>query len=110
MILKAENESLRNENYRLQTALRNVVCPNCGGPCVIGGEMGLDEQQVRLENARLREEVPMLLNYILHTYSSYIQLHTYSSNIQLMQQNESWCVRTFSFLFLLFYFNKLNSY
>ena len=101
MILKAENESLRNENYRLQTALRNVVCPNCGGPCVIGGEMGLDEQQVRLENARLREEVPMLFNYILHTYSSYIQL---------MQQNESWCVRTFSFLFLLFYFNKLNSY
>jgi hypothetical protein len=61
VILKAENESLRNENYRLQTALRNVVCPNCGGPCVIGGEMGLDEQQVRLENARLREEVPMLL-------------------------------------------------
>lgn len=101
MILKAENENLRNENYRLQTALRNVVCPNCGGPCVIGGEMGLDEQQVRLENARLREEVPMLFNYILHTYSSYIQL---------MQQNESWCVRTFSFLFLLFYFNKLNSY
>uniref|UniRef100_A0A2N9GWN3 Homeobox domain-containing protein n=1 Tax=Fagus sylvatica TaxID=28930 RepID=A0A2N9GWN3_FAGSY len=57
VILKAENESLRNENYRLQTALRNVVCPNCGGPCVIGGEMGLDEQQVRLENARLREEL-----------------------------------------------------
>ncbi|XP_075640770.1 homeobox-leucine zipper protein HDG5-like [Castanea sativa] len=56
-ILKAENENLRSENYRLQNALRNVVCPNCGGPCLIGGEMGLDEQQIHLENARLRDEL-----------------------------------------------------
>ncbi|XP_027180224.1 homeobox-leucine zipper protein HDG5 isoform X2 [Coffea eugenioides] len=55
-ILRAENESLKNENYRLQAALRNVVCPNCGGPAVLG-EMGFDEQTVRLENARLKEEL-----------------------------------------------------
>ncbi|KAG6687884.1 hypothetical protein I3842_11G097300 [Carya illinoinensis] len=56
-ILKVENETLRQENFRLQRALSNVVCPNCGGPCMIGGEMGLDEQQIRLENSRLREEL-----------------------------------------------------
>ena len=55
-MLRAENESLRNENCRLQAALQNVICPNCGGPAMIG-DIGLDEQQLRLENARLREEV-----------------------------------------------------
>lgn len=55
-ILRAENESLKNENYRLQAALRNVICPNCGGPAMIG-DICLDEQQLRLENARLREEL-----------------------------------------------------
>ncbi|XP_059441662.1 homeobox-leucine zipper protein HDG5-like [Corylus avellana] len=56
-VLRAENDTLKNENFRLQRALSNVVCPNCGGPGMIGGEMGLDEQQIRLENARLREEL-----------------------------------------------------
>lgn len=55
VVLRAENESLKTENYRLQATLRNVVCPNCGGPAVLG-EMGYDEQQLRIENARLKEE------------------------------------------------------
>lgn len=57
MILRAENENLKNENYRLQAVLRNVICPNCGSPGIMGADLGLDEQQLRLENARLREEV-----------------------------------------------------
>lgn len=55
VILRAENENLKTENYRLQTALRNITCPNCGGPAMLG-EMSYDEQQLRLENARLKEE------------------------------------------------------
>ncbi|XP_075477472.1 homeobox-leucine zipper protein HDG5-like [Primulina tabacum] len=55
VVLRAENENLKNENYRLQAALRNIVCPNCGGPAMLG-EMGYDEQQLRIENARLKEE------------------------------------------------------
>ncbi|KAI8021261.1 Homeobox-leucine zipper protein ROC3 [Camellia lanceoleosa] len=55
VILRAENENLKNENYRLQAALRCIICPNCGGPAMLG-EMGYDEQQLRLENARLKEE------------------------------------------------------
>ncbi|GFQ04741.1 homeobox-leucine zipper protein roc3 [Phtheirospermum japonicum] len=56
VVLRSENESLKNDNYRLQAALRNIVCPNCGGPAMLG-EMGYDEQQVRIENARLKEEL-----------------------------------------------------
>ena len=55
-MLRAENESLKTENYRLQATLRNIVCPSCGGPAVLG-EIGYDEQQLRIENARLKEEV-----------------------------------------------------
>lgn len=59
--LRAENEKLRGDNIRYREALANASCPNCGGPTVIG-EMSFDEHQLRLENARLREEVCELIN------------------------------------------------
>ncbi|KAJ8761889.1 hypothetical protein K2173_005600 [Erythroxylum novogranatense] len=55
-ILKAENEKLRAENSRYREALSNASCPNCGGPAALG-EMSFDEQHLRIENARLREEI-----------------------------------------------------
>lgn len=55
-ILKAENEKLQAENSRYREALASATCPNCGGPAAIG-EMSFDEQHLRIENARLREEV-----------------------------------------------------
>ncbi|KAF2304989.1 hypothetical protein GH714_000929 [Hevea brasiliensis] len=55
-ILKAENEKLRAENSRYKEALSNASCPNCGGPAALG-EMSFDEQHLRIENARLREEI-----------------------------------------------------
>ncbi|PHT82931.1 Homeobox-leucine zipper protein MERISTEM L1, partial [Capsicum annuum] len=54
--LRAENEKLRAENIRYKEALGNASCPNCGGPASIG-EMSFDEQHLRIENARLREEI-----------------------------------------------------
>ncbi|XP_042406781.1 homeobox-leucine zipper protein ROC3-like isoform X1 [Zingiber officinale] len=57
--LRAENESLKNENFRLQAAVRNVVCRNCGGPAILG-EMSFDEQQLHIENARLKDELERL--------------------------------------------------
>nr|CAD1845050.1 unnamed protein product [Ananas comosus var. bracteatus] len=59
VVLRAENDSLKNENFRLQAAIRNVVCPNCGGPAVLG-EMSFDEQHLRIENARLKDELERL--------------------------------------------------
>ena len=54
--LRSENDKLQAENMRYKEALANTTCPNCGGPASIG-EMSFDEQQLRIENARLREEV-----------------------------------------------------
>ncbi|GAA0141627.1 homeodomain transcription factor [Lithospermum erythrorhizon] len=62
-VLRAENENVKNENYRLQAALRNVSCPNCGGPAMLG-EMGFDEQQIRLENARLKDELGYMCSLV----------------------------------------------
>ncbi|PAN48258.1 hypothetical protein PAHAL_9G371800 [Panicum hallii] len=59
VLLRAENESLKSENYRLQAAIRNVVCPNCGHAAVLG-EMSYEEQQLRIENARLKDELDRL--------------------------------------------------
>ncbi|KAK4798429.1 hypothetical protein SAY86_030755 [Trapa natans] len=55
-ILKSENDKLRAENSRYREALASATCPNCGGPAAIG-EMSFDEQHLRIENARLREEI-----------------------------------------------------
>ncbi|XP_077243537.1 homeodomain GLABROUS 2 isoform X1 [Tasmannia lanceolata] len=54
--LRADNEKLRTENMRYKEALSNASCPNCGGPTALG-EMSFDEQHLRIENARLREEI-----------------------------------------------------
>ncbi|KAL4335982.1 hypothetical protein GQ457_07G011850 [Hibiscus cannabinus] len=53
-ILRAENDSLKNEFFRLQAELSKLVCPNCGGPPVPGG---VSFEQLRVENARLAEEL-----------------------------------------------------
>uniref|UniRef100_A0A0D9XMU9 Homeobox domain-containing protein n=1 Tax=Leersia perrieri TaxID=77586 RepID=A0A0D9XMU9_9ORYZ len=59
VILRAENENLKSDNFRLQAAIRNVVCPNCGHAAVLG-EMSFEEQQLRIENARLKDELDRL--------------------------------------------------
>lgn len=54
--LRSENEKLRADNMRYREALNNAACPNCGGPAALG-DMSFDEQHLRMENARLREEI-----------------------------------------------------
>ncbi|KAK8524350.1 hypothetical protein V6N12_029216 [Hibiscus sabdariffa] len=55
-LLKAENERLRAENNRYKETLGHATCHNCGGQAALG-EMSFDEQHLRIENARLREEI-----------------------------------------------------
>jgi homeobox-leucine zipper protein len=61
-MLRAENEKLRGENVSMREAIKNASCPHCGGPATMG-EMSFDEQQLRLENARIREEVRFLIKH-----------------------------------------------
>jgi cell division protein FtsB len=51
--LRAENERLRNENIQMKEQLKNIRCITCGHRFCKNHEM----EQLRLENARLKEEV-----------------------------------------------------
>ncbi|KAJ1281229.1 hypothetical protein BS78_04G291400 [Paspalum vaginatum] len=53
--LRAENDKIRCENIAMREALRSVICPTCGGPPV--ADDYYDEQRLRMENARLKEEL-----------------------------------------------------
>ncbi|XP_062221849.1 homeobox-leucine zipper protein ROC8-like isoform X1 [Phragmites australis] len=53
--MRAENDKIRCENIAMREALRNVICPTCGGPPV--ADDYFDEQKLRMDNARLKEEL-----------------------------------------------------
>ncbi|KAG4952693.1 hypothetical protein JHK85_046560 [Glycine max] len=54
--LRAENDKIRCENIAIREALKNVICPSCGGP-PMNDDCYFDEQKLRLENAQLKEEL-----------------------------------------------------
>ncbi|KAD4982712.1 hypothetical protein E3N88_19383 [Mikania micrantha] len=55
-ILRQENDKLRAENMSIREAMRNPMCTNCGGPAMIG-DISIEEQHLRIENARLKDEL-----------------------------------------------------
>ncbi|MQL82436.1 hypothetical protein Taro_014897 [Colocasia esculenta] len=55
-LLRQENEKLKLENMAIRESMRSPICPNCGGSAALG-DVSLEQQQLRLENARLRDEL-----------------------------------------------------
>nr|CAB3454016.1 unnamed protein product [Digitaria exilis] len=55
-LLRQENDKLRAENMTIREAMRNPMCASCGGGAVLG-EVSLEEQHLRIENARLKDEL-----------------------------------------------------
>ncbi|KAM7508688.1 hypothetical protein LguiA_019141 [Lonicera macranthoides] len=55
-LLRQENDKLRAENMSIREAMRNPICTNCGGPAIIG-DISIEEQHLRIENARLKDEL-----------------------------------------------------
>ncbi|KAL5214737.1 hypothetical protein ABZP36_003889 [Zizania latifolia] len=55
-LLKQENDKLRSENQSIREAMRNPVCGGCGSPAMLG-ELSLEEHHLRVENARLKDEL-----------------------------------------------------
>ncbi|KAF5747994.1 homeobox-leucine zipper protein HDG11 isoform X2 [Tripterygium wilfordii] len=54
--LRAENERIQCENIAIREALKNVICPACGGPPFGEEERQHSLQKLQLENAQLRQE------------------------------------------------------
>lgn len=54
--LRAENDKIRCENIAIREALKNVICPSCGGPPVTEDSY-FDDQKLRIENMQLKEEL-----------------------------------------------------
>ncbi|XP_055831125.1 homeobox-leucine zipper protein HDG11-like [Solanum dulcamara] len=52
--LRAENDRIRCENIAIREAIKNVICPSCGGP---PEDSYFDEQKLRMENLQLKEEL-----------------------------------------------------
>ncbi|TVU27987.1 hypothetical protein EJB05_19493 [Eragrostis curvula] len=55
-LLKQENDKLRAENMTVRDAMRSPMCGGCGSPAMLG-EVSLEEQHLRIENARLKDEL-----------------------------------------------------
>ncbi|PSR93421.1 Homeobox-leucine zipper protein like [Actinidia chinensis var. chinensis] len=54
--LKRQNEELLIENIRMKEVMGNPMCCNCGGPAILG-EVSIEKHHLRVENARLKEEL-----------------------------------------------------
>lgn len=57
IILRGENERIKCENEAMLEALKNVICPACGGPPFGMHERQHNLQKLRLENAFLQDQV-----------------------------------------------------
>ncbi|KAI0495737.1 hypothetical protein KFK09_022040 [Dendrobium nobile] len=55
-VLRSENERIRFENITMIEALKNIVCQTCGSSQT-SEDSYFDEQKLRMENARLKEEL-----------------------------------------------------
>ena len=55
-LLRQANDKLRAENMSIREAMRNPMCSSCGGPAIIS-EISLEEQHLRIENTRLKDEL-----------------------------------------------------
>ncbi|THG13084.1 hypothetical protein TEA_029730 [Camellia sinensis var. sinensis] len=54
--LKVENEKIQCENLAIREALKNVTCPNCGGPPFGEEERQLNVQKLKMQNSHLKQE------------------------------------------------------
>lgn len=62
-LLKSEIEKLREKNKTLRETINKACCPNCGVPTTNrDGTMATEEQQLRIENAKLKAEVMIRIN------------------------------------------------
>ncbi|CAL5404416.1 unnamed protein product [Camellia sinensis] len=62
--LKVENEKIQCENLAIREALKNVTCPNCGGPPFGEEERQLNVQKLKMQNSHLKQEYERMSHFI----------------------------------------------
>ncbi|XP_042460251.1 homeobox-leucine zipper protein ROC8-like [Zingiber officinale] len=60
--LRADNDRIRSENVKMKERLRKTLCNTCCQNNPAGANPYFDEQKLRMENARLKEEVDRVAN------------------------------------------------
>lgn len=61
-LLKSEIEKLKEKNKTLRETINKACCPTCGVATTSrDGAMPTEEQQLRIENAKLKAEVYLLI-------------------------------------------------
>ncbi|XP_059451983.1 homeobox-leucine zipper protein ROC8-like [Corylus avellana] len=63
-VLRAENEKIQCEIVAIKEALKNVICPACGGPPFGEEERQRNLQKLQLENSKLKEEHEKVSNLL----------------------------------------------
>jgi len=68
-LLKSEIEKLKEKNKSLRETINKACCPTCGVPTTSrDGAMPTEEQQLRIENAKLKAEVYCLFTLLVFPY------------------------------------------
>ncbi|KAK9284785.1 hypothetical protein L1049_023962 [Liquidambar formosana] len=78
--LRAENERIHCENLAIREALKNVICPSCGGPPFGEEERQRNLEDLQEENAQLKEEHDKVSNLLAQYIGKPISpIHSLSS-------------------------------
>lgn len=81
-LLRQENDKLRAENMSIREAMRNPICTNCGGQAMLG-DVSLEEHHLRIENARLKDELDRVCNLTGKFLGHHHHQHHHSSSLEL---------------------------
>ncbi|KAL3511778.1 hypothetical protein ACH5RR_024495 [Cinchona calisaya] len=100
-LLKTEMEKLRDENKALRETIQKASCPKCGFATSTSKDSSIatDQQQLRIENARLKAEVEKL-RAVLGKYTPGTQTNNSSSSAGNDQfDNNRSCLEFYSGIF-----------
>ena len=60
-VLRAENEMIRYENLAIREAMKDIICPSCGGQTLADEENEKILQKLQQENDQLKKEASSYL-------------------------------------------------
>ncbi|XP_047312806.1 homeobox-leucine zipper protein ROC8-like [Impatiens glandulifera] len=88
--LRAENEKMQCENLAIREALKNVICPACGGPPFGEEERQINLQKLKNENLQLRQQYEKMIYFVSNFLGKPVgQVQTLSRLVDSQSQVDS---------------------